>query len=99
MYSESTDPQRIHNRMQELKDRKCEVVLFILNGVGEDVYKTVKYYGNHRLGIVTQSVYILLMVNISHVRLSPSRCTDFAAIAKNINRIDMVRRRWNVSEF
>ncbi|CAF2623092.1 unnamed protein product [Rotaria sp. Silwood2] len=70
MKSDPAIPQKIHDRLQELKDANCEVVLFILNGVGEDIYKTVKYFGNHKLGIVTQ-------------------CTDFVAIAKNINKLDM----------
>ncbi|CAF0781179.1 unnamed protein product [Rotaria sp. Silwood1] len=70
MRSDPAVPEKIHNRLQELKDANCEVVLFILNGVGEDIYKTVKYFGNHKLGIVTQ-------------------CTDFVAIAKNINKLDM----------
>ena len=54
MKSDPAVPQKIHDRLQELKDLHCEVVLFILNGVGEDIYKTVKYFGNHKLGIVTQ---------------------------------------------
>ncbi|CAF3625397.1 unnamed protein product [Adineta steineri] len=70
MKSDPAVPQKIHDRLQELKDANCEVVLFILNGVGEDIYKTIKYFGNHKLGIVTQ-------------------CTDFVAIAKNINKLDM----------
>ncbi|CAF1938445.1 unnamed protein product [Rotaria magnacalcarata] len=70
MKSDPAVPQKIHDRLQELKEANCEVVLFILNGVGEDIYKTIKYFGNHKLGIVTQ-------------------CTDFVAIAKNINKLDM----------
>ncbi len=54
MKSDPAIPQKIHDRLQELKDLNCEVVLFILNGVGEDIYKTIKYFGNHKLGIVTQ---------------------------------------------
>ncbi len=54
MKSDPAIPQKIHDRLQELKDANCEVVLFILNGVGEDIYKTIKYFGNHKLGIVTQ---------------------------------------------
>lgn len=56
MKSDPAIPQKIHDRLQELKDASCEVVLFILNGVGEDIYKTIKYFGNHKLGIVTQWV-------------------------------------------
>ncbi len=54
MHNESDDPQIIHNRLQELKEKNCEVVLVILNGVGEETYKSIKYFGNQKLGIVTQ---------------------------------------------
>lgn len=54
MNSDPSDPQMIHNRLQELKEKNCEVVLVILNGVGEDTYKLIKYFGNQKLGIVTQ---------------------------------------------
>lgn len=54
MNSDPSDPQIIHNRLQELKEKNCEVVLVILNGVGEETYKLIKYFGNQKLGIVTQ---------------------------------------------
>ena len=54
MNSDPADPQIICERLQELKQNNCEVVLFILNGVGEETYKTIKYLGNQKLGIVTQ---------------------------------------------
>ena len=54
MSSDPANPQIIHDRLQELKGKNCEVVLFILNGVGEDTYKSIKYFGNQKLGIVTQ---------------------------------------------
>ncbi len=54
MNSDPADPQIIQNRLQELKEKNCEVVLVILNGVGEETYKSIKYFGNHKLGIVTQ---------------------------------------------
>jgi hypothetical protein len=54
MNSDPADPNIIHDRLQELKNANCEVVLFILNGVGEETYKLIKYFGNQKLGIVTQ---------------------------------------------
>jgi len=54
MNSDHDDPQSIHDRLQEYKEQNCEVVLVILNGVGEETYKKIKYFGNQKLGIVTQ---------------------------------------------
>lgn len=95
MKSDPAIPQKIHERLQELKEMHCEVVLLILNGVGEDIYKTVKYFGNHKLGIVTQSVRQDSECPVSES--CSSRCTDFAAIAKNINKLDMVESSLLVS--
>ena len=88
MKSDPAIPQKIHERLQEMKEMHCEVVLLILNGVGEDIYKTVKYFGNHKLGIVTQ--WVRQNGEFSVNESCSSRCTDFAAIAKNINKLDMV---------
>ena len=65
MKSDPAVPEKIHERLQELKDAHCEVVLFILNGVGEDIYKTVKYFGNHKLGIITQYVVVSRVLYLS----------------------------------
>lgn len=54
MKSEPAKPEIIHDRLQEFKEQNCEVVVFILNGVAEETYKTIKFYGNQKLGIVTQ---------------------------------------------
>jgi sRNA-binding regulator protein Hfq len=54
MYSDPAQSEVIRDRLQKLKDENCEVVVFILNGVGEDTYKSIKYFGNQKLGIVTQ---------------------------------------------
>jgi hypothetical protein len=54
MNSDPANPEIIHSRLKELKEQNCEVVVFILNGVGEDTYKLIKYFGNQKLGIVTQ---------------------------------------------
>ena len=56
MHSDRADPDVLHERLQELKNYQCEVVLFILNNVNEEIYKSIKYLGNQKLGIVTQSV-------------------------------------------
>ncbi|CAF0770466.1 unnamed protein product [Didymodactylos carnosus] len=52
--SDPAVPNVILRRLEELKERKCEVVVFILNNCGEDIYKAIKYFGNQKLGIVTQ---------------------------------------------
>jgi hypothetical protein len=54
MNSDPSDPRAIHDRLEELKQKNCEVVLVILNNVGEETYKLIKYFGNQKLGIVTQ---------------------------------------------
>ena len=41
-------------RLESLKKDQCEVVLIILNNVTEEIYKSIKYVGNQKLGIVTQ---------------------------------------------
>lgn len=54
MNSDPAHPEAILSRLQSYKDQNCEVVLVILNGVGEETYKSIKHFGNQRLGIVTQ---------------------------------------------
>ena len=54
MFSDPANSQSIYNRLHELKQNNCEVVLLILNDVGEETYKTIKYFGNQKLGIITQ---------------------------------------------
>ncbi|CAF1109966.1 unnamed protein product [Didymodactylos carnosus] len=63
--SDPAVPNIILRRLEELKQEKCEVVLFILNGVGEDIYKCIKYFGNQKLGIITQCTdYSAIQKNI-----------------------------------
>ncbi|UJR08589.1 hypothetical protein I4U23_012848 [Adineta vaga] len=65
MSSDPANPEVIHKRLQTLKEQNCEVVVFILNGVGEDTYKTIKYFGNQKLGIVTQCTdFVAIAKNI-----------------------------------
>ena len=54
MFSERAHPEAIYYRLEQLKQEHCEVVLFILHGVGEDIYKSIKTSANQKLGIVTQ---------------------------------------------
>lgn len=54
MYNEYADATHIERRMEELKQMHCEVVIFILNAVSEDIYKAIKYLGNQKLGLITQ---------------------------------------------
>ncbi|CAF3974303.1 unnamed protein product, partial [Rotaria magnacalcarata] len=70
MFSDPTDPQVIHDRLRELKESNCEVVVFILNGVGEETYKSIKYFGNQKLGIVTQCTdFVAIAKNIKNRKL------------------------------
>ncbi|CAF1297196.1 unnamed protein product [Adineta ricciae] len=70
MSSDPADPEIIHKRLQTLKEKNCEVVVFILNGVGEDTYKTIKYFGNQKLGIVTQCTdFVAIAKNIRSRKL------------------------------
>ncbi|CAF4038008.1 unnamed protein product [Rotaria sp. Silwood2] len=70
MSSDPANPQIIHDRLRELKEKNCEVVLFILNGVGEDTYKLIKYFGNQKLGIVTQCTdFVAISRNIRNKKL------------------------------
>jgi eukaryotic translation initiation factor 2C len=52
--SDAAVPQTILARMNELKIQGCEVIIYILNQVGDDIYHAIKYFGNVKLGIVTQ---------------------------------------------
>ncbi|CAF1402264.1 unnamed protein product [Adineta steineri] len=70
MNSDPANSETIHNRLQELKEQNCEVVVFILNGVGEDIYKLIKYFGNQKLGIVTQCTdFVAIAKNIRSKKL------------------------------
>jgi len=70
MTSDPADPQIIYNRLQDLKSQDCEVVLVILNGVGEETYKSIKYFGNQKLGIVTQCTdFVAIAKNIRNKKL------------------------------
>jgi len=54
MYTERAESQQIESRMEYLKGMNCEVVVFILHCVSEEVYKLIKTIGNRKLGLVTQ---------------------------------------------
>jgi hypothetical protein len=43
-------PQTILIRMNELKMQGCEVIIYILNQVGDDIYHAIKYFGNVKIG-------------------------------------------------
>jgi hypothetical protein len=38
--------QTILSRMNELKMQGCEVIIYILNQVGDDIYHAIKFFGN-----------------------------------------------------
>jgi len=52
--SDAAIPQTILARMNELKIQGCEVIIYILNKVGDDIYHAIKFFGNVKLGMVTQ---------------------------------------------
>ncbi|UJR24794.1 hypothetical protein I4U23_006169 [Adineta vaga] len=52
--SDPAIPDTILSRMNHLKVLGCEVIIYILNQVGDDIYHVIKYFGNIKLGMVTQ---------------------------------------------
>ncbi|CAF0840758.1 unnamed protein product [Adineta ricciae] len=52
--SDAASPDTILARMNELKTLGCEVIIYILNQVGDDIYHAIKFFGNIKLGMVTQ---------------------------------------------
>jgi hypothetical protein len=48
--SDAAVPHTILARMNELKIQGCEVVIYILNQVGDDIYHAIKFFGNVKLG-------------------------------------------------
>ncbi|CAF3441824.1 unnamed protein product [Rotaria sp. Silwood1] len=52
--SDAAVPQTILARMNELKMQGCEVIIYILNQVGDDIYHAIKFFGNVKIGMVTQ---------------------------------------------
>ena len=48
--SDAAVPQTILARMNELKIQGCEVIIYILNKVGDDIYHAIKFFGNVKLG-------------------------------------------------
>ena len=48
--SDAASPDTILARMNELKTLGCEVIIYILNQVGDDIYHAIKFFGNVKLG-------------------------------------------------
>ena len=55
--SDAAVPQTILARMNELKMQGCEVIIYILNQVGDDIYHAIKFFGNVKLGSLSFSLY------------------------------------------
>lgn len=55
--SDAAVPQTILARMNELKMQGCEVIIYILNQVGDDIYHAIKFFGNVKLGQFFQSLF------------------------------------------
>jgi len=54
--SDAAVPQTILARMNELKMQGCEVIIYILNQVGDEIYHAIKFFGNVKLGTTFQSL-------------------------------------------
>jgi hypothetical protein len=50
--SDAAVPHTILARMNELKIQGCEVVIYILNQVGDEIYHAIKFFGNVKLGTI-----------------------------------------------
>lgn len=64
--SDAAIPDVILARMNEMKMLGCEVIIYILNQVGEDIYHAIKFFGNVKLGQST--AFDLLLVTLSLAR-------------------------------
>ncbi|UJR23980.1 hypothetical protein I4U23_026946 [Adineta vaga] len=72
--SDAAVPQTILARMNELKIQGCEVIIYILNQVGDDIYHAIKFFGNVKLGMVTQCTrFDRLMSNSDPRKMDISR--------------------------
>ncbi|CAF2543360.1 unnamed protein product [Rotaria sp. Silwood2] len=49
-------PQTILARMNELKMQEYEVIIYILDQVDDEIYHLIKYFGNIKIGMVTQCI-------------------------------------------
>jgi hypothetical protein len=48
--SDAAGPQIILARMNELKIEGCEVIIYILDQVRDDIYHVIKFFGNVKIG-------------------------------------------------
>jgi hypothetical protein len=80
--SDAAVPDIILARMNELKLLGCEVIIYILNQVGDDIYHVIKFFGNVKLG------KYFFDREISHTRENLSlgmvtQCTRFDKLLAN----------------
>ncbi|CAF3074354.1 unnamed protein product, partial [Rotaria sp. Silwood2] len=61
-------PQTILARMNELKMQEYKVIIYILDQVGDDIYHLIKYFGNIKIGMVTQCIRFDQLVSNSDPR-------------------------------
>jgi hypothetical protein len=66
--SDAAVPDIILARMNELKMLGCEVIIYILNQVGDDIYHAIKYFGNVKLGI--KKIFFSLNIKTKIILLS-----------------------------
>ena len=72
--SDAAVPQTILARMNELKIQGCEVIIYILNQVGDDIYHAIKFFGNVKLGQffppLFPYLFFILQVSLLNVHVS-----------------------------
>ncbi len=82
--SDAALPQTILARMNELKMQGCEVIIYILNQVGDDIYHAIKYFGNVKIG-KTYSHHSLSRIRFLVYSSSgiATQCTRFDRLMSN----------------
>ena len=73
--SDAAVPQTILARMNELKMQGCEVIIYILNQVGDDIYHAIKYFGNVKIGKTISSFSFTDLITCLFIRYCYSMYT------------------------
>ena len=78
--SDAAVPDIILARMNELKMLGCEVIIYVLNQVGDDIYHAIKFFGNIKLGKLSSFQFIIdICFSVGIV----TQCTCFDKLAAN----------------
>jgi hypothetical protein len=81
--SDAAVPQTILARMNELKMQGCEVIIYILNQVGDDIYHAIKYFGNVKIGKRYSSSSLLRIPFLLCSSGIITQCTRFDRLMSN----------------